>query len=96
MGDYTVRRVGNSQRASTAGVDAPGAAFLLPAWALRRLFYFQRKRCRGGISTSGVKEPGVFLPPVHGAIFFYFRCGRSVGGLSASGINARTAFLPVM
>lgn len=69
MGDYTVRRVGNSQRASTAGVDAPGAAFLLPAWALRRLFYFQQKRCRGGISTSGVKEPGVFLPPVHGAIF---------------------------
>ena len=30
VGEYAVRRVGNSPRASTAGVDAPGAAFLLP------------------------------------------------------------------
>ena len=30
VGDYVVRRVGNSERASTAGVDSAGAAFLLP------------------------------------------------------------------
>ena len=30
FGDYVVRRVGNDQRASVAGVDAPGTAFLLP------------------------------------------------------------------
>ena len=30
VGDYVVRRVGNSERSSTAGVDAAGAAFLLP------------------------------------------------------------------
>ena len=30
IGDYAVRRVGNNERPSMAGVDAAGAAFLLP------------------------------------------------------------------
>jgi len=30
IGEYAVRRVGNSERRSKAGVDVPGAAFLFP------------------------------------------------------------------
>jgi len=30
VGDFAVRRVGNNERPSPAGVDVPGAAFLLP------------------------------------------------------------------
>jgi len=30
VGDYAVRRVGNSEYPSSAGVDVPGVAFLLP------------------------------------------------------------------
>ena len=30
VGDYAVRRVGNSEQRSMAGVDVPGVAFLLP------------------------------------------------------------------
>jgi len=30
VGEYGIRRVGNNERPSTAGVDVPGVAFLLP------------------------------------------------------------------